>query len=61
MFSKKEGIMWIAYGSSGGWLMRFVDRVSFIEIGAQGLVKLADQIVFVLDQLMGFSFALSSS
>ena len=53
--------MWIAYGSNGGWLMRRVDAVSFIQIRAQCFVKLADQIVRVLNQLMGFSYALSSS
>ena len=37
-----------------------VDAISFIQIRAQCFVKLADQIVFVLNQLMGFSFALSS-
>ena len=36
-----------------------VDAVSFIKIRAQCFVKLADQIVFVLNQLMGFSFTLS--
>ena len=41
--------------------MRRVDAVSFIEIRAQCLVKLADQIVFVLNQLMGFRFALYST
>ena len=30
IFSKKEGMMWVAYGSNGGWLMRRVDVVSFI-------------------------------
>jgi len=30
IFSKKEGMMWITYGSNGGWLMRRVDAVSFI-------------------------------
>ena len=30
MFSKKEGVMWIAYGSNGGWLMHRVDAASFI-------------------------------
>ena len=30
IFSKKEGMMWIAYGSNGGWLMHRVDAVSFI-------------------------------
>jgi len=41
--------------------MRRVDAVSFIYIWAQCFVKLADHIVFVLNQLMGFSFVLSSS
>ena len=27
---EEEGMMWIAYGSNGGWLMRRVDAVSFI-------------------------------
>jgi len=40
--------------------MHPVDAVSIIEIRVQCFVKLADQIVFVLNQLMGFSFALSS-
>ena len=40
--------------------MRHVDAVSFIYIRAQCFVKLADQIVFCLNQLMGFSFALIS-
>jgi len=53
--------MSIAYGSNGGWLMRRVDAVSFTQMRAQCFVKLADQIVFVLNQLMGFSFASSSS
>jgi len=41
--------------------MRRVDAVSFIEIMAQCFVKLADQIVFWLNELMVFSFALFSS
>jgi len=41
--------------------MRRVDAVSFTQIRAQCFAKLADQIVFVLNQLVGFSFALSSS
>jgi len=41
--------------------MRHVDVVAFIKVRAQGFVKLTDQIVFVLNQLMGFSLALSSS
>ena len=41
--------------------MRRVDAVSFISIRAQCFVKLADEIVFVLNQLTGFSFALTSS
>ena len=40
--------------------MRRVDAVSFTQKRAQCFVKLADQIVFVLNQLVGFSFALSS-
>jgi len=38
-------------------LMQFL----LFKIRAQCLVKLADQIVFWLNQLMGFSFALFSS
>jgi len=41
--------------------MHRVDAVSFIKVKAQCFVKLADQIVFWLNQLMGFSFALFSS
>jgi len=41
--------------------MRRVVAVSFIKIRAQCLVKLADQIVCWLNQLMGISFALFSS
>jgi len=53
--------MSITYGSNGGWLMRRVDAISFIQIRAQCFVKLANQIIFWLNQLMGFSFALLSS
>jgi len=41
--------------------MRRVGAYSNIEIRAQCFVKLADQIVFWLKQLIGFSFALFSS
>jgi len=41
--------------------MRLVDVIAFISMRAQCFVKLADQIVFWLNQLMGFSFALFSS
>jgi len=41
--------------------MRRVDAISFIQIRAQCFVKLANQIIFWLNQLMGFSFALLSS
>ena len=41
--------------------MRHIDAVSFIQRRAQCFVKLADQIVFWLNQLMRFSFAVFSS
>ena len=44
--------MLIAYGRNQGWLMRHIDANSFIWIRAQCFVKLADEIVFWVNQLM---------